>query len=76
MEFILENIELISGFILSLGFVSGWLVKVKGAVKELAELLSTVNKALSDGKLTKDEINLIIKESKDIINLFSKKKVT
>lgn len=75
MEFILDNIEVISGFILSLGFLSGWLIKVKSAVKELAELLTVVSQALSDGKLTKDEVNLIIKESKDIINLFSKKKV-
>lgn len=40
--------------------------KVATAGKEAGELLVTAMGALQDGKLTKDEIQMIVKESKDV----------
>ena len=72
-DFILNNIEIITGFILSLGFVSTLLFKAKKVVKELAEALLVLSSALEDDKLSKDEVAEIIDEFSDIIEVFKKK---
>jgi len=74
LDFLLNNIELISAWVLSIGAVSALLLKAKTIIKELAEALITLSDALEDDTLTKEEVNKIVKEFSDIIAIFKKKK--
>lgn len=73
LQFLLDNIEIISSFILGIGALSPFLMKAKKITKELGDILVTISKALEDKKLTKEEIQSIVKEFKDIIEVFKKK---
>jgi len=53
-----------------LGFGTYW-NKFKIIIKELKELLQTVQDALSDNKLTEDELRQIIKEAKEVLQVFT-----
>jgi len=50
----------------SIGFVWKILQRVLAVLKEIQELLNAIVVAMSDGKLTKKEVDIIIKEAKDI----------
>ena len=54
------------GAVIGIGAI--WLVlsKALGVLKEISELLSAVVAAFADKKLTKEEIDTIIKEAKDV----------
>ena len=73
LDFLLNNIELITAWVLSIGAVSALLLKAKKIIKELAEALITLSDALEDDTLTKEEVANIIKEFSDIITIFKKK---
>ena len=75
LDFLLNNIELITAWVLSIGAVSALLLKAKKIIKELAEALITLSDALEDDTLTKEEVANIIKEFSDIIAIFKKKEV-
>ena len=75
LDFLLNNIELITAWVLSIGAVSALLLKAKKIIKELAEALITLSDAMEDDTLTKEEVNKIIKEFSDIIAIFKKKEV-
>jgi len=53
-------------FVLGWGSVLAILMKYLKPAKEAGELLTTIVAALSDGKLTEDEIKNVIKEAKDV----------
>ena len=72
-DFILNNIGIISGFILGLGVLTPFLLKGKKLIKESAEALLTLSSALEDDKLSKEEVADIINEFSDIIEVFKKK---
>jgi len=74
LDLLLNYIVEISAFILGLGVVAGLVTKFKSILKELIEILQTVLLALQDGKITKAEIEDIIKEAKDLISIFKSKK--
>jgi len=74
LDLLLNYIGEISAFILGLGVVAGLVTKFKSILKELIEILQTVLLALQDGKITKAEIEDIIKEAKDLISIFKSKK--
>ena len=74
LDLLLNYIGEISAFILGLGVVVGIVTKFKSILKELIEMLQTVLLALQDGKITKAEIEDIIKEAKDLISIFKSKK--
>ena len=46
----------------------------KAVMKELAEAMSTTVKAMEDGKITLDEAKKIVKEWKDVLEAFIKKR--
>jgi len=48
--------------------------QAKGVMKELAEAMSTTVQAMEDGKVTVEEAKKIVKEWKDVIDAFLKKK--
>lgn len=71
----MENIvEIISGFVLGLAFVVPILLKVRGILKEVGELLIALSKALDDGKISMDEVKSIIEEAKGVLGVFGKEK--
>lgn len=65
MDWIVNNIVLLSGFILSIGIVAYYADKIVILLKEVAEALQVTASAFADNKITKDEIDSITKEWKD-----------
>ena len=59
-------------FVLGLGFIKTKLSKAMAVLTELADLISTLNKGLEDGKLTKDEIQEIVVEANELLMEFKK----
>ena len=66
LSFILDFIPEIVSLLLGVGGVMVYVRKYYKPVKEVAELLLVVGAAVEDGKVTKAELDLIIKEAKDI----------
>ena len=66
MDYLTGNIPQIITAVVGIGAV--WLVmsKALNVLKEISELLSAVVVAFADKKLTKDEIDTIVKEAKDV----------
>jgi len=52
--------------IVGIGAVGAILVKATKVLKEISELLNAIVVALSDKQLTKEEVDTIVKEAKDI----------
>jgi len=67
-----QLIEIVSGFILGLAIITPFLLKAKGILKEVGELLMELSECLEDGKISKAEINEIVEEAKDVMGLFKK----
>ncbi len=67
MDWLLDNISLISGFILSIGIIAFYGNKILAVLKETAELLQVTANAFANAKLTKEEIAAIIKEAKEVV---------
>jgi len=72
-NFLLDNIGTISAIVIPLIFGAGFLMlkNVANLVKELGEALTALGTALADGKVSKEEVELIVKEVKDVIASFS-----
>jgi len=51
-------------------FAGKWETKLKGFLKETGEFKKSIEDALEDGKVTKEEIGNIVKEFTDIIEVF------
>lgn len=77
MEFLLsllqENTGVIITGILGIGVVSIFVDKITRAMKEASELLAVTALALSDKKLTSEEVTNIKKEMNDVVNVFKNK---
>ena len=67
-----QLIEIVSGFLLGIAVVVPFVLKAKAIMKEVGELLLEISECLEDGKITKGEINEIVKEAEDILGLFKK----
>ena len=66
MDYVMGNIPQILTAGIGIGAVWFILSKALKVLKEISELLNAVLVAFADKKLTKDEIDVIIKEAKDI----------
>ena len=64
--------SVIFGLVAGIAAVVPFLLKAKELTKELGELFTTVSEALEDSTLTKSEILVILKEAKDILEVFKK----
>ncbi|MFH2137436.1 MAG: hypothetical protein ABII88_02870 [Candidatus Omnitrophota bacterium] len=66
MDYVSGNIPQIITAVVGIGAV--WLVlsKALSVLKEISELLSAIVMAFADKKLTKEEIDTIVKEAKDV----------
>ena len=67
-----QLIEIVSGFLIGLAVVTSIVLKLKGILREVGELLTELADALEDGKISKDEIAAIVEDAQDIIGLFKK----
>jgi mevalonate kinase len=67
-----QLIEIVSGFLIGLAVVTPIVLKLKGILREVGELMTELADALEDGKITKSEIGEIVKEAQDILGLFKK----
>jgi len=67
-----QLIEVVSGFVLGLAVIAPIVLKLKGILREVGELLTELADALEDGKITKDEIAGIVEDAQDILGLFKK----
>lgn len=67
-----QLIEIVSGFLIGLAVVTPIVLKLKGILREVGELLTELADALEDGKITKGEIAEIVDEAQDILGLFKK----
>ena len=72
-SFILNHLELVTGWVLSMGVIATFLVKAKKALKEVIEALQSVLDAIQDDSITKEELQKIAKEFSDIPKVFAKK---
>jgi len=54
-------------FAMGFGIVSIYAKKLMNLLKEVSELIGTVSTMLDDSKVTKEEIDAIVKEAKDIV---------
>ncbi|MFH2146302.1 MAG: hypothetical protein ABII75_09810 [Candidatus Omnitrophota bacterium] len=66
MDYVSGNIPQIITAVVGIGAVWLVLAKALSVLKEISELLSAVVVAFADKKLTKEEIETIIKEAKDV----------
>ena len=76
LEFLAQNWEVIAGFVLSIGLIALYLNKLRTLLREAAELFIEIDNSLADGKLSKDEVVRIKKESLEVwtaIKAFAKK---
>lgn len=66
MNYFTGNIPQIITAVVGIGAV--WLVlsKALNVLKEISELLNAIVVAFADKKLTKDEVDVIVKEAKDV----------
>jgi hypothetical protein len=66
MDYLTGNIPQIITAVVGIGAV--WLVlsKALNVLKEISELLNAIVVAFADKKLTKDEVDVIVKEAKDV----------
>lgn len=67
-----QLIEVVSGFVLGLAVIAPIVLKLKGILREVGELLTELADALEDGKISKDEIAAIVEDAQDILGLFKK----
>lgn len=72
-EMILTVVALVLG-VLSTVFAMAF-VRAKDVVKELKDLIVELDISLEDGKVSKEELVIIVKEAKDVAGVFLKKKV-
>ena len=63
---IMTLLTTIGTFLLGMGSVLVYVKKYFMPAKEVGELLLAIYDAISDGKITKEEIDKIIREAKDI----------
>jgi len=66
MDYLTGNVPQIITAVVGIGAV--WLVlsKALNVLKEISELLNAIVVAFADKKLTKDEVDIIVKEAKDV----------
>lgn len=62
----------VASFLVSLPIIKKVIGKFYMPLKEVSELVQTILKAVEDKKITKEEIQDIIKEAKDVKNIFVK----
>jgi len=67
-----QLIEIVSGFVLGLAVIAPIVLKLKGILRKVGELLTELADALEDGKISKDEIAAIVEDAQDILGLFKK----
>jgi len=65
-QYILDNLPQILTAVFTIGIVWKYVGKFLGVVKEVKELAEAVIIAMADKKLTKEEIEAIVKEAKDV----------
>jgi len=66
MDYLTGNIPQLATAVIGIGAVWMILSKAMNVLKEINELLSAIVVALADKKLTKAEIDTIVKEAKDV----------
>jgi len=66
MDYLSGNIPQLLTAVVGIGAVWVILSKAVKVLKEISELLNAIVVAFADKKLTKDEIDTIIKEAKDV----------
>lgn len=66
MDYLSGNIPQLLTAVVGIGAVWVILSKAMNILKEITELLNAIVVAFADKKLTKDEIDTIVKEAKDI----------
>jgi len=63
-----------AGFAVLSALLGKKLQEAKGVMKELVEAMKTTIEAMEDGKITYEEAKKIVKEWKDVLEAFIKKK--
>lgn len=66
VDILLQNLPQILTAVLAIGIVWKYLGKVLVILKEISEALVAITTALADKTITKDEMDTIVKEMKDI----------
>ncbi len=66
MDVILNNLPALIGILLGVGIIWKYASKAIVLLMEVKELIDVLLAALSDKKLTKEEVDQIVKEAKDI----------
>lgn len=66
MQVLTDNLGTITGFLLSVGVIAAFWVKVKAVLKEVNELIAVVIDAMEDNSLTDDEVKAIIAAANDV----------
>ena len=63
---IVDNLGYITGAVLSLGVIALYLGKLRKLLREIAELLIDFDKAFEDGKVSKEELEIIKKDGLEV----------
>ncbi len=66
----MDIVQVITGFILGLGLVLPFFLKTKQVVKEIKDVLVTIDAALEDNSISLEEAKSVLKELKDIVGIF------
>jgi uncharacterized protein YgfB (UPF0149 family) len=66
----MDIVQVITGFILGLGLVLPFFLKTKQVVKEIKDVLVTIDAALDDNSISLEEAKSVLKELKDIVGIF------
>jgi uncharacterized protein YgfB (UPF0149 family) len=70
MEILIDLAVPVLTFVLGLGILAKPLQKVKAIVAEVTDVLIEIDEALEDGKVSKAELEDVVKEIRDIVELF------
>ena len=55
---------------LAVGYAGKYLIGVKSLIKELGESFTATSRAIEDGVVTAEELELVIKEWMDVLKIF------
>jgi len=58
---------IIGGLSVVLTFGARYLLKYAGTIKDIKDVIDVTTKAIEDGQVTKEELEVIIKEVRDIV---------
>jgi hypothetical protein len=63
----MDILQVVTGFVLGLGFIVPFFLKAKGILKEISHILGACSAALEDGSISTEEAKKVLTEIKELV---------